>query len=275
MQPSKTTVTVHHSDQLVAAATRLDFCTAGRTLLTLTTFAGKKNGAWSCHPAKGTLAKLVGVTERTIQTCIQQLAELGLISITHRKGGANLYSFNAERILKPTSAIISTLNPMSQRTRELAERVQAAEKRRADIAEKYFRKVEKPASPGGEKQDLPPAAGRGDRRDLPNKGFETRSQIKNNPADAGTPPLSKEPAQAMRTGTMTRSMLRMCWDASLYQLTKITDLIRRLIKSNGPSGDLEQAKCNLHKEQQTLAGYAQRAVELGYDGFELPDHLIA
>jgi hypothetical protein len=91
---------------------------------------------------------LVGVTERTIQTCIQQLAELGLISITHRKGGANLYSFNADHILKPTPKIISALNPMSQRTSELAERVRAAEKRRADIAEKYFRKGEKPTSPG-------------------------------------------------------------------------------------------------------------------------------
>jgi hypothetical protein len=70
-------------------------------------------------------------------------------------------------------------------------------------------------------------------------------------------------------------MLKMCWDASVFQLTKITRLITHLVTSRGPMSDLEKAKANLYHEQRKLAEYAQRAAELGYEGFKLDGCLAA
>ena len=63
--------------------------TAKLVLMILCNYANENN---TSYPSEKHLAKLVGVSDRSIRRCTKQLQELGLIKIEQRLGTSNLYT---------------------------------------------------------------------------------------------------------------------------------------------------------------------------------------
>jgi len=63
--------------------------TAKLVLMILCNYANENN---SSYPSEKHLAKLVGVSDRSIRRCTSQLVELGLLRIEQRLGTSNLYT---------------------------------------------------------------------------------------------------------------------------------------------------------------------------------------
>ena len=66
----------------------------------------------SCYPSEKHLAKLVGVSDRTIRRCITDLQEKNLIRIEHRLGTSNRYFVSVD------TNVLSVRTPTSTNTKE-------------------------------------------------------------------------------------------------------------------------------------------------------------
>ena len=62
----------------------------------------------SCYPSEKHLAKLVGVSDRTIRRCITDLQEKNLIRIEHRLGTSNRYFVSVDTNVQPVRTPTST-----------------------------------------------------------------------------------------------------------------------------------------------------------------------
>lgn len=182
---------IKHSDQLVtAAASHFDFSTAGRVLVAMTTFARQQDGAWVCWPSKTTLAELAGVTARTVQTSIKQLAEAGLITVQTRLARSSIYHLNVPLIIKPSQTVINALAAMAAMPTTLAERVIQATSRLQTIREQY-KQGRNTTTPPGEKPHFSTPKNGGDQPDLLNKDLVTNNKRSEQRAETAPAPASK------------------------------------------------------------------------------------
>jgi len=80
--------------------------TAKLVLMILCNYANENN---SSYPSEKHLAKLVGVSDRSIRRCTSQLVDLGLLKIEQRLGTSNLYTLllgvdtNVQPVRTPTT----------------------------------------------------------------------------------------------------------------------------------------------------------------------------
>ena len=66
-------------------------CSTPSTKLVLFVMANYADEQHSCYPSEKHLAKICGITDRSVRRCITSLKDSNLLSITHRKGTSNRY----------------------------------------------------------------------------------------------------------------------------------------------------------------------------------------
>jgi|TARA_R110000744_G_scaffold134535_2_gene243604 DNA replication protein DnaD len=85
--------------------------TAKLVLMILCNYANENN---SSYPSEKHLAKLVGVSDRSIRRCTSLLSELGLLKIEQRLGTSNLYTL----LLGVDTNVLPVRTPTSYNTKE-------------------------------------------------------------------------------------------------------------------------------------------------------------
>lgn len=85
--------------------------TAKLVLMILCNYANENN---SSYPSEKHLAKLVGVSDRSIRRCTKQLSELNLIKVEQRLGTSNLYTI----LLGVDTSVQSVRTPTTYNTKD-------------------------------------------------------------------------------------------------------------------------------------------------------------
>lgn len=108
-----TNITFSHHHTLVRKASFYSFCTAGQVLIAISSYARetfKGSGKWACFPSYAKLSEDTGIVERTVQTHVKRLIDIGMISISKQLNGrVNVYEMNIDKIFNPTGEILSLL----------------------------------------------------------------------------------------------------------------------------------------------------------------------
>lgn len=252
------TTTIKHSDQLVtAAASHFDFSTAGRVLVAMTTFARQQDGAWVCWPSKATLAELAGVTARTVQTAIKQLADAGVITIQTRLARSSIYHLNTALIVKPSQAVINALATISSMPATLAERVTQATSRLQAIREQY-KQGRSAVTPPGDKPRISPCQHRGDQSDLPNKDLVTTNKRSEQHAQSARSPSPVKTETRTSKPVISVRALEMCMQAAAASVASLTSQLQDLFTSKAPVSDFERIRAELARQKAKHAEFVNQ-----------------
>jgi len=65
---------------------------AAARLVGLEIFSYVNQASGEAFPSEATIARRLGITDRTVRTAVKQLADAGRINVTRRRGRNNLYS---------------------------------------------------------------------------------------------------------------------------------------------------------------------------------------
>jgi len=90
----------------------VDTPTTKLVLLLLANYADENN---SCYPSEKHLAKLVGVSDRTIRRSLQYLIKKNLIASESRKGTSNRYFLRVDTSVLPLRSPVSPYTKEKQR----------------------------------------------------------------------------------------------------------------------------------------------------------------
>ena len=83
--------------------------TAKLVLFVLSNYADERA---SCYPSEKHLAKICGVSDRSIRRCLQSLSDSGLIEIKHRSGTSNRYFLSVDTsVHRGVDASVRTVRP--------------------------------------------------------------------------------------------------------------------------------------------------------------------
>lgn len=266
-------IVIKHSDQLVLSAQQFDFCITGRVLLAMATFASKQEGEWVCWPSKATLARLTGVSARTIQTSLQRLADLKLISTRSRLARSNVYTFNAAVIVRPAHETLLALGNACAMTDELTAKVSAARARFEEVKARFQgRSI---ASPLPEQALISPTSTGGDQGDLPNKGLKDQSSREDQQRERQAPaPLSQKTALQKKgqspsltstskptayTGNRSPRMIQMAMQCAQHKIRELTERLTSLLNEKAPQGAIEGVRVELTHWHEKMAEHSDMA----------------
>lgn len=92
--------------------------TAKLVLFVLSNYADERN---SCYPSEKHLAKICGVSDRSVRRCLQTLSDIGLIDIQHRSGTSNRYFLSVDASVHPSmdASVRTVRTPVSAYTKDI------------------------------------------------------------------------------------------------------------------------------------------------------------
>lgn len=95
--------------------------TAKLVLFVLSNYADERG---SCYPSEKHIAKICGVSDRSIRRCLQSLSEYGLLEIKHRSGTSNRYFLSVDTSVQRgvDTSVRTVRTPVSAYTKEKQKR---------------------------------------------------------------------------------------------------------------------------------------------------------
>lgn len=259
---------ITHNHKIVLQAQTFDFCTAGQVLIAIASHAAppaNKSEGWRCYPSRATIAKLIGVAERTVLTHTDRLIEAGLLKIIKqgKKGIANLYELNLKLIFNPTAAVFRTLtqsypSPESQDVvKQSEEKSKAATKKWFDL--NNFKKKDKTTYPQPTQKPIQSETGytvkTSDQNDPTNNS--RFKDLKENNAQSAIP--------SSKIHFPSKRQIEMIVIGIKSGLKKANEAIQKLMSQNAPDLEINSIHAEMVQYKQQLEHYMPAAKTYGIE----------
>lgn len=91
-------------------------CPTPTSKLVLFVLSNYADEAGSCYPSEGHLAKICGVSERSIRRCIAMLADCGYVRVEARAGTSNRYYLGVDTSVRTVRPRVAAYTKEKQKT---------------------------------------------------------------------------------------------------------------------------------------------------------------